>query len=761
MANNFAKIISFIIISLTIISNKAYAQISEGGTPPSFTFSNMLKHGKNPVIIPIDADIAKLKYEDLTANANGMPLRAAKIIETDLTIDNSGEWITLPNNQRIWQLTVKSPNAIATLLYYNEFYIPTGAKLFIYNENKDHILGAYTNKTNPVGKEFATEFVAGDVFTIEYVAPEKEFNNNDMPRIAISGVAYGYNNTIYANNNNGDTSSRTFDKSASCLVNINCVEGDDWKKQKRGIARILTPIGSFTYFCTGTMINNTANDFTPYFLSAHHCFHNGNGIYAGESGLNRMIFYFNYEHPGCHNLSIEPKSKTIVGAQMMVYINVNGGSDGALLRLNNNIPDNYNVYYNGWDRTNSPASNGVCIHHPKGDVKKISAYTTTIFTSTWVSMESRGANNAHWRVRFSNTKNGQGITEAGSSGSPLFNQNGLVIGTLTGGSTHCDNPNNIDYYGKLWYHWNQYSDSKNRMNKYLDPLNTGQLSIAGIFSQSLVAPPTSLTAQKAGTGKNQVQLEWKAPQSDEDEIYVPAEMTKYIIYRNDEKIAETNSTLYLDINAEGVSNEICYHVTALYNNGSESEHTNTACVSMSILVTGVKISPDTINLKIAETLALTAKIKPGDATNQNIIWESDSPSVAEVDATGKVTAVRFGMANIIVTTEDGNFTSNCFVRVYNTPKNQIKPSEAFSPNGDGLNDYFIIERIEEFQDNELTVFDRSGAVHYKTKSYANNWDGIANSGLFKGEKLPAGTYYYQLKVEGISNTISGFIVIKY
>ena len=100
------------------------------------------------------------------------------------------------------------------------------------------------------------------------------------------------------------------------------------------------------------------------------------------------------------------------------------------------------------------------------------------------------------------------------------------------------------------------------------------------------------------------------------------------------------------------------------------------------------------------------------------------------------------------------------VNVYTIAEGNIKASDGFTPNGDGFNDYFIIERIEDFPANQLSVFDRSGTVHYSVKAYNNDWDGTANTGPFKGQKIPAGTYYYQLIVEG-KIELRSFVVIKY
>ena len=718
-------------------------------------YTNVLKKSQTPVVVYVDENISKLKKEDAKNEANGSPLRVAKIIETDLNMLNSGEWIKLPNGQNIWQLTVKCPDALATLLYYKKCYIPAGGKLFLYNAGKDQILGAYTPRSNPNGKEFVTEFVGGDEFTLEYVAPENNASTDDKPIIEISGIAYGYNHIkVYSEN-----TTKNFGTASNCMVNINCSEGDNWQNKKRGVARTVTPIGRYAYYCSGTVVNNTAKDFTPYYLTAHHCFYTTDGsIYAGDEGINMMLFYFNYELPGCEDLTVEPGSNTMFGAKMLVNIDISGGSDGALIRLNQNIPDDYYVYYNGWDRTNTPAQSGVTIHHPSGDVKKISTFKQALTSSKWNSSSEQGADNAHWRVIFAETANGHSITEGGSSGSPIFNQNGLVVGTLTGGSTKCNAPNNPDYYGKFWYHWDQYgSNTDLHMKKYLDPINTGQNTLQGAYSKELLPSPRNLTVSLAGYNEDQANLEWDVPLTESGDPNV----SKYYIYRNNSLIGETNNTSYLDANAGKIGNNVCYKVTALYDNQVESRNSNIACVFIGIPVTDMQIMPSKLRLTAEKTHQMTVSFTPENASNTAMkSWVSSDNDVARVDKNGLVTAVSFGTATITATSEDGNFTASSTIEVYTVDEGSIKANEAFSPNGDGINDYFIIERIEEYPDNELTVFDRSGAIHYRVKGYANNWDGTANMGKFKGKKVPVGTYYYRLKVKDHFD-INNFIVIRY
>ena len=87
----------------------------------------------------------------------------------------------------------------------------------------------------------------------------------------------------------------------------------------------------------------------------------------------------------------------------------------------------------------------------------------------------------HWRVTWVATETNHGVTEGGSSGSALFNQDKRIVGTLTGGSSFCTALNSPDYYGKLSYHWdgnNPISEGE-KLKYFLDPANTGEEILDG------------------------------------------------------------------------------------------------------------------------------------------------------------------------------------------------------------------------------------------------------------------------------------------
>ena len=272
-------------------------------------------------------------------------------------------------------------------------------------------------------------------------------------------------------------------------------------------------------------------------------------------------------------------SRTMAGCKKIAGIPLDGGSDGLLLLLNQTIPEHYNAYYNGWDRSNTAAQSGVGIHHPSGDYMKISTFNKVARTSTWYGIDNiKGAPNAHWNVVFEQTANGHAVTEGGSSGSPLFNQNKQIVGTLSGGSSSCEKPNGANTYGKLYYHWDQYpnKDNTSRMDIYLDPNHTGKTQLAGRYATAPKAMPTDLTSVYQN---GEVLLKWKAP------VSASEKPEQYNVYRNNILIGRTFSTSYIDKEPEtGIQS---YSVSASYTDNKES-----AVATTSIYVYELKIPTD-------------------------------------------------------------------------------------------------------------------------------------------------------------------------
>jgi hypothetical protein len=253
------------------------------------------------------------------------------------------------------------------------------------------------------------------------------------------------------------------------------------------------------------MINNTAEDYTPYVLTAWHC-----GEPSAGATLSGWVWYWKYQkttcNPGAGNQTNQGTGNKTMGGGTVKASSGSGtlnnppgnnqvaGSDFYLVQLQTSPPSSYDAYYAGGDRSNVAATSGVGIHHPSGAAKKISTYTASLNSATY----NGGASNAHWSVKWSSTSNGHGVTEGGSSGSPIFNENGHVVGQLSGGSSYCTNTNGSDLYGKFYSNWDlNGTTSGSQLEPWLDPSSTGTTTLDGIYK-----PGTSAAINEKSNNSN-------------------------------------------------------------------------------------------------------------------------------------------------------------------------------------------------------------------------------------------------------------------
>jgi len=461
------KKIIFFFVLYTLISGLIKSQPSEGGKPFSFKHPDQSVKCGNEILQKPNMQL--ITQQDEFEEGKGVLKKVATKVYANFNLNNSGIWTELPNGDRIWKLKITIPDALGLTVLYDNFWIPAGARLFLYNENKKQVIGAFTENNNSSNGSFATELIQGESVTLEYYEPSRTMG---FSIINISGLLYLYRDAGLLSKY-GDNQYKEFGDAGACEVNINCPEGDNWQDQKKGVARVMIVEGASGGWCSGTLLNNVLQDCKPYFLLADHCAHS-----CTPSDLNQWVFYFNYEATACTNPSTEPTGNTINGCTKRAQGGNEGstGSDFYFVELNS--APTFNPYYNGWDRSTTGSTSGVSIHHPAGDIKKISTYTQQL-TST--DYNGSGVQ-SHWRVYWAATVTNHGVTEGGSSGSPIFNSSKLVVGDLTGGSSYCSALTSPDAYGKFSWSWDQNgSTAADRLKDWLDPNNTNVMSLTGMY----------------------------------------------------------------------------------------------------------------------------------------------------------------------------------------------------------------------------------------------------------------------------------------
>jgi hypothetical protein len=458
MKFSFSRLIQ--ISMLLFLALPVAAQLNQGGIPLSFSLALRPEISNEVALSP--PDMVRLEAEDI---ASPVPFRFAENIPVDLGIGDFSSMV-VHGDKMVRRLTITAKGAKGLSLYFDKFALPESGKLFVYNPGRTQLMGAFTSLNNNTHGTFAVSVIHGETITLEYNAPA----GSPLPDLHLNEVAYAYRGV-----SEEDGPMTGFGSSGKCEVNVNCQEGSAWQAQKRGVTRIQIKRGTKTLFCTGSLVNNTLNDGKPYILTADHC-----GSQSSDTDITQWIFYFGYESSACPKPSKEPWLRSMTGATRIAHGGENGsnGSDFFLVRLNKTIPDSFSVYYNGWSREVTASPSGVSIHHPEGDIKKISTYTQPLQPTFWPGDTKL----AHWRVTWSGTTNGHGTTEPGSSGSPLFDNQGRIVGTLTGGDSSCDSARLFlpDYYGQFAYHWEKNgADSASQLKPWLDPIGADVMSVNG------------------------------------------------------------------------------------------------------------------------------------------------------------------------------------------------------------------------------------------------------------------------------------------
>jgi len=448
-----------LIVSGLLFLGSSWAQQGDGGTPKGFKFGPDLRDVDTYTYPSPDVDA--LRAEDELTDKTGTSFwRFGYHHQTNFTLENSGTWTNLPNGDRIWQIMLKSEGALTINLIFDNLVIPEGNELYVYNPAKTFVLGKFVDN-HVVEKQLGTELVPGNTAIVEYYVPKANLGNKGS--LNIKYLSHGYRTAE-------EYEEKAFGGSGNCNMNVNCPDGAPWALQKRGAIMLASSSAAGSGFCSGSLINNTANDGKPYVLSANHCFS------SNSAGQNITTFFrFNWEALACTNPGSSPSYQSLSGGIIRAkrtpsdfcLIEITGGLSGGT------VPAAYNPYFAGWNRSTTPPTSTVSIHHPSGDIKKIS-FDDAPASAVQAMGSSEAASS--WAVEWDRNT----TTEGGSSGSPLFDQNGRIIGQLWGGGASCSNLSAPDYYGRVSNSWNPAgSANSGQLKHWLDPGNSGVTTLDG------------------------------------------------------------------------------------------------------------------------------------------------------------------------------------------------------------------------------------------------------------------------------------------
>lgn len=449
-----------------LLTSMLFAQTETGELPYSFGMKG-ISQSVDVQMMPA-TNVEKLLNEDASVQEKSRPLRMGIGYKVDKTFDNAGRKDITEDGGTLWRAKFVSEGAVMTYLVLDKLNIPAEGKLFVYSPDREQVYGPYTNADIQEVGAMETDNIIGDELILEYYEPA---NAAFKGEINIAAVMHVYRDFLGVRD---DSKGPIGTADGNCHIDVVCPDAQGWNYPIKsvvciGITAYVPSEGGYAGFlCSGATVNNVRMDKTPYVLTADHCI---------ESDNQTHKFYFNYQTYDCGGNT--GNYKVANGGTIVARSNTTNSmaaSDFALLKITGSLSVTFrdSIFFAGWDRSGA-SSVGSGIHHPGGDWKKIS-FPQSISAPTTGQMANKYFV-VHWK-----TNPNKGVTEQGSSGSPLFNANQLIIGTLTSGSSYCDYPQGTDNYGRMSYHWTNNNNSNNnrKLQPWLDPDNTGVMYLPGM-----------------------------------------------------------------------------------------------------------------------------------------------------------------------------------------------------------------------------------------------------------------------------------------
>lgn len=493
----------------------ADAQISQGGIPLSYGLHQEIDQQPIQAALPNWEEYLKkeTKEDDFSK-----PYPIGLFSETNLSFPESGTFYTNEQNQLIWKAALHINNAKALGLYFSNFKLPKGVQLFVHNDNKQHVLGAYTSDNNSEDGLFAIEAIQGSTAHIELNISDPTLMDDIQLNINQALVYFrAYENTsIYADEseyiliNNTDPYSLE-GSSSTCMINANCAHSEGYENQKRASVQILVPSGQGVGLCSATMINSYGNNATtckPLLLTASHCESSGLGI--SNIAYSQLITRFNFEKNQCTGGPAATQT-SMTGANFLTRSEYspsmsasNLNNDFLLLELRNKIPAAVNAYLAGirLDYNLPYIENNdkfIGFHHPSGDVKKL------IFSDEIYIYNSSPQNSFHWVLQ-TNTDKSEGGAAQGSSGSGLFDGAGYHIGIastagnnayISGCNLNGKGQGSAQFFNVLNYYQTQKANTYTHnqsayksISSFVNPTNANIAVIEGLDCNNPTEEPT-------------------------------------------------------------------------------------------------------------------------------------------------------------------------------------------------------------------------------------------------------------------------------
>jgi secreted trypsin-like serine protease len=382
-----------------------------------------------------------------------------------------GGLITRSVGQVTWVMRLDALGTGGTRLFIDQCELPDGAAIYLYNSAGD-TRGPYQCKLGG----FWTQSIAGEQIYVQVDVPDDvsgdiRFTLGAMMLLDSSSIAFCPQN-------------------APCVEDGSCHGEHEWseiEKARKAVAHINYIKGASSYMCTGGLLADTDPATSiPYFLTANQCVDSPEVAATVET-------WFNYQTEICNGACVaRPYTSSTLGATLLQHSAVD---DHSLLVLDQAPPAD--AWYLGWTDAPVAYSDGTMLYrlsHPQGSPQ---AYSTHRVDTT-ISPEGFCGTATMPRGAYLFSRNVVGATEDGSSGAPVIQANGQVVGQLFGicganVTDVCDTTHNATVDGAFAYYYQDIAKWMNpdplQLPLTLHKLGSGEGRVVASLETSDIATP--------------------------------------------------------------------------------------------------------------------------------------------------------------------------------------------------------------------------------------------------------------------------------
>ena len=447
-----------------LAASEAHAASVGGASPPTL---RMLEASHPPLakrlkqdytVTPIPFQIVLDPVSPIEKNAQAIRRKGERLkigFGRDLPQSYQGDlypwlsWRELPGYGRVATFSIASPEAKALRVAIKLDRLSEGVEVRFFGANDEQVHGPFTaesQRARPLDEAtlrepaqsatdalFWSPVIEGETAGVEIYVPGDVGHDFAIEAPEIQHLVYSVRNP-------DDKALQELGQSGACNMDVKCRTTNP-SDLSAAVAKIIFTDGGSTYLCTGTLLNDQAHSWTPYFMTANHCV-------STQSVASTINSYWFFERATCGGSNPTTATQFAGGATLLA---TGANTDFTFLQLRDSqISALPGIHFAGWSIANPTGAAVIGLHHPRGDLKKWSQGTARGFDDF-----ERYPGPVTGTGNYIRTTWSQGVTEVGSSGSGLFAVTGeqggqqLFVGNLYGGYSSCANPSTPDWYGRF------------------------------------------------------------------------------------------------------------------------------------------------------------------------------------------------------------------------------------------------------------------------------------------------------------------------